>query len=108
MNLLGCSFPDALPSQEKRTPLPDVGRAQWRMSTIMAYRFDKPPGFDRDPFLHPLDAILADIAIAVQLPPGLHVKACDRYGGGANLRRAPGEPAAWTHPAVLSAGLDGD
>jgi hypothetical protein len=32
-----------------------------------------------DPFLHLLDAILADIAIAVQLPPGLHAKTCDRY-----------------------------
>lgn len=45
----------------------------------MAYYFDRPPGFDRDPFLHLLDAILADVAIAVQLPPGLHAKACDRY-----------------------------
>jgi len=32
-----------------------------------------------DPFLHSLDAILADIAIAIQLPPGLHAKATGRY-----------------------------
>jgi hypothetical protein len=32
-----------------------------------------------DPFLHPLDAILADIAINIQLPPGHHRIACDRY-----------------------------
>src|SRR5262245_46600180 len=32
-----------------------------------------------DPFLHPLDAILADLAINVQLPPGLHSQATDRY-----------------------------
>ncbi len=27
----------------------------------------------------PLDILLADIAVMVQLPPGLHAKACDRY-----------------------------
>lgn len=32
-----------------------------------------------DPFLDPLDAILADIAINLQLPPGLHDQATDRY-----------------------------
>lgn len=45
----------------------------------MAYSTDKTGGLERDPFLHPLDAILADIAIGVQLPPSLHGKACDRY-----------------------------
>lgn len=58
----------------------------------MAYRFDKPPGFDRDPFLHPLDAILADIAIAVQLPPGLHLKACGRYEAVREFAERPGSP----------------
>jgi hypothetical protein len=32
-----------------------------------------------DPFLNPLDAILAEIAINLQLPPGLHAKAVKRY-----------------------------
>jgi Cyclic GMP-AMP synthase DncV-like, nucleotidyltransferase domain len=32
-----------------------------------------------DPFLRPLDAILVDIAINVQLPPGLHSQATNRY-----------------------------
>jgi hypothetical protein len=32
-----------------------------------------------DPFLHSLDAILADLAINLQLPPGLHSQAADRY-----------------------------
>jgi len=62
------------------------------MSTTMTYCFDKPPGFDRDPFLHPLDAILADIAIAVQLPPGLHAKACDRYEAVRTFAERAGSP----------------
>ena len=32
-----------------------------------------------DPFADPLDAVLAEIAINIQLPPGLHAKAVDRY-----------------------------
>jgi hypothetical protein len=32
-----------------------------------------------DPFLNPLDAILVEIAINLQLPPGLHTKAVARY-----------------------------
>ncbi len=58
----------------------------------MAYRFDIPPCFDHDPFLHPLDAILADIAIAVQLPPGLHAKACDRYESVRKFAERQGSP----------------
>lgn len=32
-----------------------------------------------DPFADPLDAVLAEIAINIQLPPGLHTKAIERY-----------------------------
>lgn len=35
-------------------------------------------GLQTDPFADPLDAVLADIAINVQLPPGLHAKALTR------------------------------
>ena len=58
----------------------------------MAYRSDNLLGFDRDPFLHPLDAILADIAIAAQLPPGLHAKACGRYEAVREFAERPGSP----------------
>lgn len=36
-------------------------------------------GRPQDPFGDPLDAILAEIAVNLQLPPGLHIKAVDRY-----------------------------
>jgi len=36
-------------------------------------------GRPQDPFGDPLDAILAEIAINLQLPPGLHAKAVERY-----------------------------
>jgi hypothetical protein len=49
-------------------------------------------GNGADPFLHPLDAILADIAIAVQLPPGLHEKACDRYEAVRTFAERNGSP----------------
>lgn len=58
----------------------------------MAHRISKPSALDRDPLLHPLDAILADIAIAVQLPPGLHAKACDRYEAVRTFAERPGSP----------------
>ncbi len=58
----------------------------------MAYRIGKPPAFDPDPFLHPLDSILADIAIAIQLPPGLHAKASDRYEAVRTFAERPGSP----------------
>lgn len=45
-----------------------------------------------DPFLHPMDAILADIAISVQLPPGLHAKACDRYEAVRTYAEREGSP----------------
>ena len=52
----------------------------------------KTTGAGLDPFLEPLDAILADIAIAVQLPPGLHAKACDRYEAVRTFAERPGSP----------------
>jgi hypothetical protein len=59
----------------------------------MAYATDKISGGEwLDPFLHPLDAILADIAIAVQLPPGLHAKACDRYEAVRTYAEREGSP----------------
>lgn len=58
----------------------------------MAYSIVKPPVFGPDPFLHPLDAILADIAIAIQLPPGLHSKARDRYEAVRRFAERPGSP----------------
>ena len=36
-------------------------------------------GRPQDPFGDPLDAILAEIAINLQLSPGLHAKAVERY-----------------------------
>lgn len=60
----------------------------------MAYGFERSPGLDRDPFLHPLDAILADIAVNVQLPPGLHEKATDRYEAVRKYVERPGSPLA--------------
>jgi len=45
-----------------------------------------------DPFLHPLDAILADIAINCQLPPGLFGKTVDRYEAVRTYIERPGSP----------------
>jgi hypothetical protein len=47
-----------------------------------------------DPFLDPLDAILADIAINCQLPPGLFAKATDRYEAVRTYIERPGSPLA--------------
>ena len=49
-------------------------------------------GAGADPFSHPLDAILADIAIALQLPPGLHAKACRRYEAVRDYAEREGSP----------------
>ena len=46
----------------------------------------------RDPFADPLDAVLAEIAINIQLPPGLHAKAADRYGAVRRYIERPGSP----------------
>lgn len=45
-----------------------------------------------DPFGDPLDAILAEIAINLQLPPGLHEKAVGRYGSVCRHIDRPGSP----------------
>ena len=45
-----------------------------------------------DPFQNPLDAILADIAINVQLPPGSHQFACERYEAVRRYIERPGSP----------------
>lgn len=45
-----------------------------------------------NPFGAPLDAVLADIAIIIQLPPGLHGTACDRYEAIRQYVVRPGSP----------------
>ena len=45
-----------------------------------------------DPLSNSLDAILADIAVNVQLPPGLHDKAKDRYEAVRNYVEREGSP----------------
>ncbi|MCW2282573.1 hypothetical protein M2323_000334 [Rhodoblastus acidophilus] len=47
---------------------------------------------EEDPFLNPLDTILADIAVNVQLPPGLHDKATERYEAVRNYAERDGSP----------------
>jgi hypothetical protein len=49
---------------------------------------------DIDPLQNPLDALLADIAVNVQLPPGLHEKATDRYEAVRKYVERPGSPLA--------------
>ncbi|MDX8469783.1 nucleotidyltransferase [Mesorhizobium sp. VK25A] len=45
-----------------------------------------------EPFLNPLDAILADLAISVQLPAGLHARTGDRYEAIRKHIECPGSP----------------
>jgi hypothetical protein len=52
----------------------------------------KPQTEGTDPFLDPLDAVLADIAITVQLPPGLHAKTGDRYEAVRTYAEREGSP----------------
>jgi len=47
---------------------------------------------DLDPLLNPLDAVLADIAVNVQLPPGLHEKADGRYKSVRTYAEREGSP----------------
>ncbi|MDP3749571.1 MAG: nucleotidyltransferase [Phenylobacterium sp.] len=53
-----------------------------------------PGGVSRpdDPFADPLDAVLAEIAINIQLPPGLHAKAVGRYEAVRRYIERPGSP----------------
>jgi hypothetical protein len=53
------------------------------------YRDDQRPN---DPFADPLDAILAEIALNIQLPPGLHEKAVSRYQAVCRYIDRPGSP----------------
>ena len=48
-----------------------------------------------DPLANPLDALLADIAVRVQLPPGHHQKACDRKAAVQKYLERPGSPLPW-------------
>jgi hypothetical protein len=47
-----------------------------------------------DPFADPLDAVLAQIAVNIQLPPGLHAKAVDRYEAVRRYIERPGSRLA--------------
>lgn len=49
---------------------------------------------DFDPLAHPIDALLADIAVNIQLPPGLHEKAGDRYEAVRSHAERDGSPLA--------------
>jgi hypothetical protein len=51
-------------------------------------------GRPNDPFGDPLDAILAEIAVSLQLPPGLHAKAVARYRAVCDYIDRPGSPLA--------------
>lgn len=57
-----------------------------------------PPDEGKDPFLDPLDALLGDLAISIQLPPGLHAKADDRYAAVRDYAERKGSPL---HDLVL-------
>ncbi|WP_296710979.1 nucleotidyltransferase [Rhodoblastus sp.] len=45
-----------------------------------------------DPFLNPLDAILADVAVNLQLPPSFHDKATERYEAVRTYAERDGSP----------------
>lgn len=51
-------------------------------------------GRPSDPFGDPLDAILAEIAVGLQLPPGLHAKAVARYKAVCDYIDRAGSPLA--------------
>lgn len=58
----------------------------------MASNIFRGDGRPNDPFGDPLDAILAEIALNLQLPPGLHALAVDRYGAVCRYIDRPGSP----------------
>lgn len=58
----------------------------------MASNMFRGDGRPQDPFGDPLDAILAEIAINLQLPPGLHAKAVGRYEAVCRHIDRPGSP----------------
>lgn len=59
------------------------------MSEFLSHRRDYRPD---DPFADPLDAVLAEIAVNIQLPPGLHAKAVDRYEAVRRYIQRSGSP----------------
>lgn len=59
------------------------------MSGFLSPRRDYRPD---DPFADPLDAVLAELAVNIQLPPGLHAKAIDRYEAVRRYIERPGSP----------------
>lgn len=59
------------------------------MSEFLSPRRDYRPA---DPFADPLDAVLAEVAVNLQLPPGLHAKAVDRYEAVRRYIERPGSP----------------
>lgn len=60
----------------------------------MASNMFRGDGRPFDPFGDPLDAILAEIAVNLQLPPGLHAIAVDRYAAVCRYIDRPGSPLA--------------
>jgi hypothetical protein len=60
----------------------------------MASNIFRGDGRPQDPFGDPLDAILAEIAVNLQLPPGLHAKAVERYEAVCRYIDRPGSPLA--------------
>src|SRR5688572_92316 len=59
------------------------------MSGFLSPRRDYRPD---DPFADPLDAVLAELAVNIQLPPGLHAKAIERYEAVRHYIERPGSP----------------
>ena len=60
----------------------------------MNSRPSQPDRWSSDPFADPLDAILAEIALNIQLPPGLHAKAVERYQAVCRYIDRDGSPLA--------------
>lgn len=58
----------------------------------MALNIFRGDGRPQDPFGDPLDAILAEIGVNLQLPPGLHAKAVERYEAVCRHIDRPGSP----------------
>jgi hypothetical protein len=61
---------------------------------LMASNSYRGDGRPQDPFGDPLDAILAEIAVNLQLPPGLHAKAVARYEAVCRHIDRPASPLA--------------
>lgn len=53
---------------------------------------NRPLAHTADPFADPLDALLAEVAVSLQLPPGLHAKAISRYEAVRTYIERPGSP----------------